>query len=75
MFDPQEIERLIKASLPDAQVFVRDLTGGGDHFSVSVKSDAFREKSIVEQHQMIYRALGSAMDGPIHALQIATSTL
>ena len=75
MFDPFEIERLIKVALPDASVEARDLTGGGDHFEVFVKSTQFKNKSMLEQHRMIYKALGDAMSGPIHALKINTETL
>ncbi|MGM0576799.1 MAG: BolA family protein [Myxococcota bacterium] len=66
-------ERIVKA-LPDAQVTLEDLTGGGDHWSAVVVSEAFAGKSRVQQHQMVYRALGDAMSGPIHALALKTST-
>jgi stress-induced morphogen len=75
MFDPREIERLIRAGLPDSMVEAKDLTGGGDHFEVLVKSAAFKGKSLVEQHRLIYKALGDAMTGPIHALKIRTENL
>ncbi len=75
MFDPFEIERLIKVALPDAEISVSDLTGGGDHFAVDVKSSQFKNRSLIEQHRMIYKALGDALNGPIHALQINTHTL
>lgn len=75
MFDSHEIKRLIQVSLPDAKIDVRDLTGGGDHFEVEVHSSAFKSKNLVEQHRMIYQALGNAMDGPIHALKIKTIAL
>lgn len=75
MFDPESIEKLIKTALPDAQVEARDMTGGGDHFEVSVKSEAFRNKSILNQHRLIYNALGDAMNGPIHALKINTEAI
>ncbi|MDB5037822.1 MAG: ATP-binding protein [Bacteriovoracaceae bacterium] len=75
MFDPFEIERLIKVELPDCKVEALDQTGGGDHFAVNVKSNAFKGKSMLEQHRMIYKALGDAMSGPIHALTIHTEVL
>jgi len=69
---PREIEDKIRAVLPDAQVEVRDLTGTGDHFAARVVSAAFAGKSRIEQHRMIYGALGEAMKGPIHALSLET---
>lgn len=69
---PREIEEKILAALPGAKVEVRDLTGTGDHFSARVQSAAFAGKTRVEQHRMIYTALGAAMNGPIHALALET---
>ena len=69
---PREIEDKILAALPGAKVEVRDLTGTGDHFSARVQSAAFEGKTRVEQHRMIYTALGAAMNGPIHALALET---
>jgi len=69
-----QIERLIRSRLPDAIVQVRDTTGGGDHFDAVVVSARFAGKSRVEQHQVVYEALGAAMDGPIHALSLHTYT-
>jgi len=71
---PEEIERLIRTNLPDASVEVHDYTGGGDHFEATVVSPAFEGKSRVEQHQIVYAALGDLMTGPIHALALKTFT-
>jgi len=71
---PDEIERLIRKSLPDANVQVNDYTGGGDHFEATVISASFEGKTRVEQHQIIYAALGDLMKGPIHALTLKTFT-
>ena len=71
--DPGEIERLIKESLPDAQVALEDLVGDGDHWSATVISPSFKGKSRVQQHQMIYQALGGRMGGELHALALQTS--
>jgi len=68
-----EIERLIKAALPDAEVTITDLKGDGDHYRAEVMSEAFRGKSRVQQHQMVYRALGGRMGGELHALALETS--
>ncbi|MGE3245941.1 MAG: BolA family protein [Beijerinckiaceae bacterium] len=68
-----EIERLIKAALPDAQVDVRDLAGDGDHYAAAVVSESFRGKTRVQQHQMVYAALQGQMGGELHALALQTS--
>lgn len=68
-----EIERLIKAALPDARVEIRDLAGDGDHYAATVVSEAFRGKSRVQQHQMVYAALQGNMGGVLHALALTTS--
>lgn len=68
-----EIERLIKESLPDARVEIRDLAGDGDHYAANVISGSFKGKSRVQQHQMIYAALKGRMGGELHALALQTS--
>jgi stress-induced morphogen len=68
-----EIEALIKAALPDARVTVEDLAGDGDHYAASVVSEAFRGKSRVQQHQLVYAALRGRMGGELHALALQTS--
>ena len=68
-----EIERLIKAALPDASVEIRDLAGDGDHYSATVISPAFRGKSRVQQHQIVYKALQGRMGGELHALALTTA--
>ena len=68
-----EIETLIKEALPDAQVEIRDLAGDGDHYAANVVSEAFRGKSRVQQHQMVYEALQGNMGGVLHALALQTS--
>ena len=71
--DQSEIERLIKAALPDAQVTIQDLAGDGDHYAATVVSEAFRGKSRVQQHQMVYQALQGNMGGVLHALALQTN--
>jgi len=68
-----EIERLIKAALPDAEVEIRDLAGDGDHYAATVISSVFRGKSRVQQHQIVYRALEGRMGGELHALALTTA--
>ncbi len=67
-----EIEAMIKAALPDAKVEIRDLAGDGDHYAATVTSAAFRGKSRVQQHQMVYAALKGQMGGVLHALALQT---
>lgn len=71
--DAAEIESLIKKALPDAEVDIRDLAGDGDHYAATVISEAFRGKSRVQQHQMVYEALQGNMGGELHALALTTS--
>ncbi len=68
-----EIEALIRAALPDADVKITDLAGDGDHYAAHVVSAAFAGKSRVAQHQLVYRALGGRMGGELHALQLTTA--
>ncbi len=68
-----EIERLIKAAFPDASVELKDLAGDGDHWAAHVTSAAFKGKTRVQQHQMVYAALGGRMGGVLHALQLTTA--
>ena len=68
-----DIERLIKEALPDAKVTIQDLAGDGDHYAAEVISEAFRGKTRVQQHQMVYAALKGRMGGELHALALQTS--
>jgi stress-induced morphogen len=68
-----EIEDLIRADLPNAEVTVEDLAGDGNHYRAHVISPAFRGKTRVQQHQMVYRALGGRMGGALHALALTTA--
>ena len=67
-----DIERLIKAQIPDAEITIRDLAGDGDHYSATVVSEAFRGKSRVQQHKLVYDALKGEMGGKLHALALQT---
>jgi len=71
--DASEIERLIKARLPDATVEIRDLAGDGDHYAAHVVSPSFKGKSRVLQHKMVYDALEGRMGGTLHALALTTA--
>lgn len=69
----KEIEKLIREKLPDAQITIKDLAGDGDHYAAQVISEAFRGKTRVQQHQMIYDALRGSMGGALHALALQTA--
>ncbi len=68
-----DIETMIKAGIPDAEVTIRDLAGDGDHYAADVVSESFRGKTRVQQHQMVYQALQGNMGGVLHALALQTS--
>ena len=70
---PGDIEDLIKTGIPGAKVVIRDLAGDGDHYAAEVVAEAFRGKSRVQQHQMVYDALKGNMGGVLHALALQTS--
>jgi len=75
MITLEQVETMIKSKLPDAQVKVQDLTGGGDHLEAIVISSEFEGKPRVKQHQMVYGALQEAMASEaIHALALKTYT-
>ena len=71
--DASELEALIKEAFPDAQVSIEDLRGDGDHYAATVVSAAFKGKTRVQQHQMVYAALKGKMGGVLHALALQTS--
>ena len=68
-----DIEALIRAAIPDAQIEIRDLAGDGDHYAARVVSSSFRGLNRVRQHQLVYLALGGRMGGELHALQLETA--
>ena len=70
---PAEIEQLIKDSLPDAKDRIEDLAGDGDHYAAYIESAAFKGKTRVQQHQMVYKALQGRMGGVLHALALQTA--
>jgi len=74
MMSPEEVQQKIAQAIPDSTVEVQDMTGTRDHFQVLVISPQFTGKTMVEQHQMVYRALGEWMKEAIHALALKTYT-
>ena len=67
-----EVKALIERGIEGSNAKVIDLTGTGDHFRAIVKSHAFAGKTLIEQHKMVYDALGGRMGGELHALQLTT---
>ncbi len=68
-----DIEQLIKAGIPDADVTIRDLAGDGDHYAARVVAKSFEGMSRIKQHQAVYAALGGRVGGELHALQLETA--
>ena len=68
-----EITRLIGEALPGAEIELRDLAGDDDHWAAKVTAPQFVGKNRVQQHKMVYDALGGRMGGVLHALQLTTA--
>jgi stress-induced morphogen len=74
MITAEEITEMVIQGIGDASVHLEDLTGGQDHWSATIISDAFAGVSRVRQHQMVYATLAEPLKGPLHALQLRTLT-
>ena len=73
MIENDALTKLIRAGIPDAQVEIVDRTGTMDHFNLTVRSQAFGGKTLIEQHQLVYGALkGALKDGRVHAVELKT---
>ena len=68
----EEIKDLIKRGIPDAEISIQDLAGDENHYSATIKSKSFNGKSKIEQHKLVYKALGGKMGNELHALAIKT---
>ena len=68
-----QLEQMIRTALPDSKVDSPDLRGDGDHYAAHVVSKAFVGKTRVQQHQIVYDALGGGMGDTLHALALQTS--
>jgi stress-induced morphogen len=68
-----ELEALLRAAFADAEITIVDLAGDGDHYRAIIRSDAFKGKSRVAQHQLVYAALQGRMGGALHALALDTA--
>ncbi|MDD3288877.1 MAG: BolA/IbaG family iron-sulfur metabolism protein [Alphaproteobacteria bacterium] len=75
MMESTEIERLIKESLPDARITIKDLRGDGDHYEAHIESSAFAGKSKVDQHRMVFSALQGRVGGIIQTLALTTTAV
>ena len=70
----QFVEEIIKQGIPDATVLVEDMTGTRDHLAITVVSDAFKGKLLIEQHQMLMDLLKEELKSRIHAVKLQTYT-
>ena len=71
----EEIKSLIKKAIPDAEIVIEDLAGDDNHYSATIKSKVFSGKSMIEQHKIVYKALGNKMGNELHALALNTMEL
>lgn len=71
---PEAIVAKIRASLPDAEVSLKDLTGTEDHWEARIVSTAFAGKSLIQRHRLVMAALAEELKGPIHALTLDVKT-
>ncbi|SDD64411.1 BolA family protein [Rhodospira trueperi] len=70
--DAGTLESMIKDAFPDARVSIDDMVGDGNHYAANIVAEAFRGKTRVQQHQMVYAALKGKMGGDLHALALQT---
>ncbi len=69
-----ELEAMLREGFPDAEIEITDLAGDQNHYKARIVSAAFRGKTRVAQHQMVYAALKGNMGGVLHALALETSS-
>ena len=72
MIPADEIRRRVAAAFPDADIQLRDTVGDGDHYDMVVVSEAFRGRSTLERHRMVYAPLKDILGGALHALALRT---
>lgn len=73
MIEPAELKQKLADAFPDAEKLeLEDLTGTKDHYKAVIISPQFKGKTRIEQHQLVYKALGPLMAGPVHALALET---
>ena len=66
----EEIEKLIKEAIPDAEITITDLAGDENHYSATIKSKEFKGKTKIEQHKMVYKSLKGKIGNVLHALAL-----
>jgi len=71
---PEDIKQRIESAIAGAHAEVEDYSGSGDHFRATVTAAAFEGLSRIEQHRLVYAALGSDVGAAIHALALKTQT-
>ena len=67
-----EIKKLIKSSIPDASIEIKDLMGDNNHYAATIKASQFNNISKIEQHKLVYKSLKGKMGNELHALSITT---
>ena len=68
----EEILKLLNKSFPGDKIYLENLSGDQDHYSLLIESKRFIGKKLIEQHKMVYQALGDCMGEELHALSIKT---
>ncbi len=68
----EQIKKLIKDSIPDASVEIKDLMGDNNHYAATIKSKLFNNLNKIEQHKLVYKALKGKMGNELHALSLIT---
>ncbi len=68
----KEIESLIKQSIPDAVIEIKDLMGDNNHYTATIKSKLFNNLSKIDQHKLVYKSLKGKMGNELHALSLNT---
>ena len=69
-----EIEKMIKESIPDAKIEIKDLMGDNNHYSAVIKSKVFNNLNKIDQHKLVYKSLKGKMGNELHALSIITKS-
>ena len=67
-----EIKKLIKETIPDASIEIKDLAGDNNHYSATIKSKMFKNLNKIEQHKLVYKSLEGKMGNELHALSLTT---
>ena len=67
-----EIRKLIKDAIPDAEIEIKDLMGDNNHYSAIIKSKVFKGMNKIEQHKLVYKSLKGKMGNELHALSLTT---